>query len=64
MCIRDRCYIERDKVYCDYYKLLEGEILPKSPFTGEYLFEYSWAEERVPEIWEIQELVEKQRGED
>ena len=46
---RGLCYIERDKVYCDYYKLLEGEILPKSPFTGEYLFEYSWAEERVPE---------------
>ncbi|MFN6431602.1 Protein-glutamate methylesterase/protein-glutamine glutaminase [Eubacterium callanderi] len=58
---RGLCYIERDKVYCDYYKLLEGEILPKSPFTGEYLFEYSWAEERVPEIWEIQELVEKQQ---
>lgn len=37
------CCIKKDSIDCDYYEYLESE--GKSTFFGEYMFEYSWAEE-------------------
>lgn len=37
------CHINRDKIACDYYEFLESNEKPQ--FFGEYMHEYSWAEE-------------------
>lgn len=37
------CYIVKDKISCDYYEFLDSEEKPL--FFGQYMFEYSWAEE-------------------
>lgn len=37
------CHIDRHKVACDYYEFLESNEKPQ--FFGEYMHEYSWAEE-------------------
>ena len=29
---------------CDYYRMLEGDMLAVNAFRGEYMVEYSWAE--------------------
>lgn len=33
-----------DKVECDYYEWLKGNELVESPYQGEYMSQYSWAE--------------------
>ena len=38
-----RCNINKDKVSCDYYEFLDSKKKPQ--FIGEYMHEYSWAEE-------------------
>ena len=44
--IRDRrqLAIRRDKLDCDYYRMLEGDAEAVNAFRGEYMVEYSWAE--------------------
>ena len=37
------CHINKDKVACDYYEFLESNEKPQ--FFGEFMHEYSWAEE-------------------
>lgn len=37
------CHLNRDKVACDYYEFLDSNEKPQ--FFGEYMHEYSWAEE-------------------
>lgn len=37
------CHINKDKVACDYYEFLESNQKPQ--FFGEFMHEYSWAEE-------------------
>lgn len=37
------CHINRDKIACDYYEFLASNGKPQ--FFGEYMYEYSWAEE-------------------
>ncbi len=37
------CHIVKEKVECDYYEFLEA--VEKPLFFGEYMYEYSWAEE-------------------
>lgn len=37
------CHINKDKVSCDYYEFLESSEKPQ--FFGEFMHEYSWAEE-------------------
>lgn len=39
---RGRCHLNREAVDCDYFRYLSGDYVP---FTGEYLSNYSWAEE-------------------
>lgn len=44
---RGSCYIDVQKVDCDYFKFLQGDhqAIREWSFTGRYLGEYSWAEE-------------------
>lgn len=37
------CHINKEKVACDYYEFLDTNEMPQ--FLGEYMHEYSWAEE-------------------
>ena len=37
------CHINKEQVACDYYEFLESDTSPH--FIGEYMHEYSWAEE-------------------
>ena len=36
--------IQRDRVDCDYYRMLDGDARAASAFHGEYMNQYSWAE--------------------
>lgn len=36
--------ILRDRVDCDYYRLLDGDANAPKPFTGAYMSQYRWAE--------------------
>ena len=37
------CHIDKEAVSCDYFEFLEAKEKPM--FFGQYMFEYSWAEE-------------------
>ena len=37
-------YINKQRISCDLYKALEGDMKALNSFHGEYLIEYSWAE--------------------
>ena len=41
---RRQMAIRRDKVDCDYYRMLDGDREAISAFHGEYMKDYSWAE--------------------
>ena len=41
---RRQIAIRRDKVDCDYYRMLEGDMDAVNAFGGAYMTEYSWAE--------------------
>ena len=36
--------IQRDRVDCDYYRMLAGDMQAANAFQGEYMTQYSWAE--------------------
>ena len=36
--------ILRDRVDCDYYRMLDGDMQATNAFHGEYMIQYSWAE--------------------
>lgn len=36
--------IQRDRVDCDYYRMLDGDMQAANDFQGEYMKQYSWAE--------------------
>ena len=46
---RDIC-IDMEKVDCDYYGFLKGEVPQINAFHGEYMTDYSWAEFTLAEI--------------
>jgi two-component SAPR family response regulator len=41
---RDRIGIETDRIECDYYRFLMGDVQAVNAFHGEYMSQYSWAE--------------------
>ena len=41
---RGQVAINTDKVDCDYYHMLEGDMKAVNTFQGEYMTQYSWAE--------------------
>ena len=36
--------VRRDRIDCDYYRMLDGDISAINAFRGEYMVDYSWAE--------------------
>lgn len=42
---RGVCYLMEEGVECDYYNLLDNRNSKTESYSGEYMFEYSWAEE-------------------
>lgn len=47
---RGSCHIVPAEIECDYYRLLEGDREAAGRFCGEYMSQYSWAEETVGKI--------------
>jgi len=37
--------VRTDLLDCDYYRMLEGDVTAKNTFRGEYMEQYSWAEQ-------------------
>lgn len=50
--VRGACYINKSEVDCDYFDFLDGK--DRAAFDGEYMFEYSWAEETVGRLMSMQ----------
>ena len=44
-----------DKIECDYYNYLSGNVKFKDLFRGSYMTNYSWAEETLAELWSSHE---------
>lgn len=42
--------IRPDKIDCDYYRFLDGDVNAVNSFMGEYMKQYSWAEIRLGEL--------------
>lgn len=47
----NRRYLKTDEVDCDLYRILAGDRQEAKKYTGEYLREYSWAEERNGQLY-------------
>lgn len=43
--------IRTDLFECDMYQLLDGNEEAKKQFSGDYMMEYSWGEERIAALW-------------
>lgn len=43
-------YIRTDKVECDLYRIFDGDTEAAKRYAGEYMREYSWAEERNAQL--------------
>ena len=41
---RNSFAVAKDKIDCDYYRFLNGEIAAVNAYAGEYMMQYSWAE--------------------
>lgn len=51
---RGSCHILVDRLQCDYYRFLEGSHDARQTFDGEYLSEYSWAEQTLAKLCRLQ----------
>ena len=47
---RDRIGIHTDRIECDYYRFLKGDIQAINSFHGEYMNQYSWAESTMGKL--------------
>lgn len=47
---RDSYAVVPEKIPCDYYLALQGDIGARSRFHGEYMSQYDWAEERIGNV--------------
>ena len=36
--------IQRERIDCDYYRMLDGDMNAANAYRGEYMSQYSWAE--------------------
>ena len=57
---RKRC-VDTKKLRCDLFDYLSGRELFRSLYKGEYMLEYSWAEETVPMLENVKNNLEKER---
>ena len=62
----NRRFLRTDQVECDLYRILAGDKKAEKAYLGNYLQEYSWAEERNSQLyWKIignETVYEKRRG--
>ena len=47
--------VKTDKLDCDFYHFMERDPVAVREFLGEYMRQYSWAEERIAELMEIKQ---------
>lgn len=47
---RGSCYVIPSKIDCDYFRLMEGDPITEKLYCGEYMMDYSWAEETIGKI--------------
>lgn len=55
--VRGKLGINCERFDCDYFRLLAGDSQAAAAFTGEFLFEYSWAEEMLPGVQRLAEAI-------
>ncbi|WP_195986190.1 response regulator [Clostridium sp. D33t1_170424_F3] len=55
--VRGKLGVNCEPFDCDYFRVLNGDARAAASFTGEFLFEYSWAEELLPSIQRKVELI-------
>ena len=55
--VRGKIGINCERFDCDYFRLVDGDLQTAASFAGEYLFEYSWAEEMLPSVQRMAETV-------
>lgn len=48
-----RRYLRMEEVDCDLYRILSGDTQAALKYNGEYLMEYSWAEERNGQLYRM-----------
>ncbi len=51
--------IDVKRIHCDMYDLMEGHYDMKNCFLGDYMIEYSWAEDRIGTFWKRASLFGK-----
>ncbi len=55
--VRGKLGINCERFDCDYFRLLAGDVQAAASFAGAFLFEYSWAEEMLPNVQRMAEMV-------
>ena len=48
---RNRWAVRTDLIDCDYYRMLAGDPDASASFTGEYMRQYSWAEDTAARLY-------------
>lgn len=48
---KNRRYLRENQVDCDLYRILAGDRQAARRYSGDYLQEYSWAEERNAQLY-------------
>lgn len=51
--VEGRRYLKTEKVDCDLYRILAGDNQAIRKYSGEYLREYEWAEERNAQLYQM-----------
>ena len=46
-------YLQMDKVNCDLYQILDGDQQAQNRYVGLYMQEYSWAEDRNAQLYQM-----------
>ncbi len=46
-------YINRKKVNCDLYRILDGDMEPMNHYSGEYMRRWGWAEDRNAWLYDL-----------
>ena len=49
----NRRYLKMEQVDCDLYRILAGDKQAARKYSGEYLREYDWAEERNSQLYRM-----------
>lgn len=62
--MEDRRCLKTDAVECDLYHILAGDKKAARKYSGEYLREYDWAEERNAQLhWMLRDSILDEKGE-